>query len=38
MPLTHLDVAVRVICDLIEIHFSGEICLHFQMINLTETK
>lgn len=38
MPLTHLDVAVRVVCDLKAIHFSGEICLHSQMINLTETK
>ncbi len=29
---------VCVICDLIAIYRSGEICLHFQIINLTETK
>lgn len=42
MPLK-AEVALRcrcacVICDLIAIYCSGEICLHFQIINLTETK
>ena len=32
------EVALRHRCDLIVIYCSGEICLHFQMINLTETK
>lgn len=39
MPLK-AEVALRrlVICDLIAIYCSGEICLYFQIINLTETK